>query len=135
MEVEQEVTGGDPLARQYHGFLVGQSVAGEQRGDGLPGSRGVGIEEVEGPHGGAQVAQVAVVGEARSDQSLDHRDKERAGSAGWFDEDAAAEVLVGCVADEVEDEVDDPAAGEDFSVVTAGIGGEFSEGHRVLDEG
>jgi hypothetical protein len=73
--------------------------------------------------------------DARLGQAFDDWDEERSCPARRLDEGLATEILVGRVANEVEDEVNDPAAGEDFSVVGAGVRGELSEGHGVLEEG
>src|SRR5689334_14556607 len=59
---------------------------------------------------------------ARLEQALNDRYEERARSARRLHQDQRCEVAVGGVANEIEDQVDDPPTREDLAVIEASVG-------------
>lgn len=129
--VEQEVPGRDPLGGDGVSLVLGQPFDDQLVGRCLAGQLGVGVEQVKRPDGRSQNAQVSAVRGGRLDEPLDDGDEEGPGPAGGFDEDLRPEIPVRRVAHEVEDEIDDPAPGEDLAVVRAGIRGDLKSSRRV----
>ena len=132
---QQEVAGRHPTRRHLLGRRSVESGLHETLRDRLAGSLGVGVQQVEGPDRIRDRVEVAPVLAAGRDEPVDDRDQEGPGPARGLDQTAAGEISVGCVADEVEDQLDDPAPGEYLAVVGARVSGEFSQGHRDLDQG
>lgn len=135
MRVEQEVAGGDPLPRHGFRLVAVEAVVDQQLSDSLAGSFRVGLQQVEGTDRWSERSEIVPVARGGLDQALGDWNEECPGAARGLDENLATEIAVGGVADEIKDQFDDPTSGEDFAIVGAGIGGEFSEGHRVLEQG
>jgi len=73
--------------------------------------------QVVGPDGVAQRREIPPVLAGTGDQALDRRAQERPGAAGRFQETQLPQVTVTRVSGEVEQHLDDPAAGEHLTVV------------------
>ena len=135
MALEDEVACGDPLGSDDLGLGLGNACKQELLGRRLASTLCVRLEEVKGSDRRSQIGQVASVVAARLDEALDDRPQKGARTARGLHEHLCAEVLVGCVANEVQDHLDDPAPREDLAVVGAWIRGELSERQGFLDEG
>jgi hypothetical protein len=77
----------------------------------------VAIQQVQRAYGGGRVFQGAIVRSARGADPRCDGAQEGSCPAGRLDELYLTEILVGCVSDEIEDEVDHSAAREDLAVL------------------
>lgn len=106
----------------------------EAQGHRLPSSGRVRLKEIEGADRGPEGYEPPVVRGSRLDQPVENWEQERPGAARRLDEATAAKVEIRRIADEIEDQLDDPPAGENLAVVGAGINGKLSDSHRLLEQ-
>lgn len=130
---QQEVSGRHPGRRELlSGELIEPGLLETLRRR-LPRQLGVGVEQIKGSDSIPDGADISPMPAAGSDQPLNDRNQEGAGPAGRLDQAPGTEILVLRVSDEVEDQLDDPATGEDLAVVGVRVVGQLSEGHPRLD--
>jgi hypothetical protein len=117
MRREQEVAALDAVRRDGLRFGVAQASLDESPGYGLLGELGIRGEKIERSKRRADVGQRTLVNATGLDETLGHRSQERTGPTGGFDGDLATEIAIGREAGQIEDQLDDPATSEHFTVL------------------
>jgi hypothetical protein len=111
----------DPCLDEVVGVCGGNSCLGEEISDDLAGGRHVVRQHIGRVDRGVGRGDVAAVTAARLDQPLDHWAEERTTSARGLDRPKHAEVPVGRVSSEVQDELHDPAARKHLTMVSIAV--------------